>query len=181
MKVLISVSIPLVALFAAGTWGMNRPAALRTTALPAKTSVTTSAADKTAKMWSNTTTLYKNETLKLHFAAPNAPYLGVVDPSGHFFYMVFPSETITGQLTPLVDSKRFASMTSLTINSGTLKADPYIYGVYQNQQVFTQSGTYTFILGENLHVDDPDLVQKMTIKYVHKARPASDPVVVAMN
>ena len=50
----------------------------------------------------------------------------------------------------------------------------------EKQPVFTQSGTYTFILGANLHVDDPALVHKVTVKYVHKARPASDPVVVAM-
>ncbi|MBK9336647.1 MAG: hypothetical protein IPM98_08640 [Lewinellaceae bacterium] len=183
MKVLISVSIPLVAIFAAGTWNASRSAAPHATTPTTVSPATISAplAEKGPRMWANSTTLYKNERVDLHFAAPNAPYLGVVDPKGHFFYVVFPSATAEGQLKPLVDSKRFASMSSLTIHTGTLKADPYTYGVYQNQPVFTQSGTYTFILGENLHVDDPALVQKVTIKYIHKTRPASDPVVVAMN
>lgn len=179
MKVIISVTLPLVALFAAGTWSFNRstePHATRPTPSPDHLET-----GKSPRMWTKTTTLYKNESLELHFAAPNAPYLGVVDPTGHFFYMVFPKETAEGQLKPLVDSRAFASMTALTINTGTLKADPYIYGVYQNQPVFTQSGTYTFILGENLHVDDPELVHKVSVKYIHKARPASDPIVVAMN
>jgi len=182
MKAVISVSIPLVAFFAAGAWSINRPAQPLATSPANPTSAPISAlvSDKAPKMWTKAATLYKNETIELQFAAPNAAYLGVVDPKGHFFYVVFPKETAEGQLKPLVDSKRFVPMTSLPINTGTLKADPYIYGVYENQPVFTQSGTYTFILGDNLHVDDPELVHKLTVKYVHKARPASDPVVVAM-
>lgn len=179
MKVIISVTLPLVALFAAGAWSLNRSAEPHAAPpIPAPEHLETG---KSPRMWAKTATLYKNESLELHFAAPNAPYLGVVDPTGHFFYMVFPKETAEGQLKPLVDSRAFASMTALTINTGTLKADPYIYGVYQNEPVFTQSGTYTFILGDNLHVDDPELVHKVSVKYIHKARPASDPIVVAMN
>ena len=182
MKAVISVSIPLVAFFAAGAWSINRPAQPHATTPATISSASTEAlvSDKAPKMWTKTATLYKNETFELRFAAPNAPYLGVIDPTGHFFYVVFPKEAAEGQLKPLVDSKRFVTMTSLSINTGTLQADPYIYGVYENQPVFTQSGTYTFILGANLHVDDPALVHKVTVKYVHKARPASDPVVVAM-
>ncbi|MFN0015367.1 MAG: hypothetical protein ACKVU2_12540 [Saprospiraceae bacterium] len=176
MKALISVSLPLVALVAASTWSTNTPTK-PTSSNPIKisppTSVELPAPKKGAKMWASTTTLYKNETFDLRFAAPNAPYLGVVDPSGHFFYIVFPAEASEGQLKPLVDSRSFVPMNALTIRTGSLKADPYEYGVYENQQVFTQSGTYTFILGANLHVDDPTLVQKVVIKYVHKSRPVS--------
>jgi len=135
--------------------------------------------EKTPGMQAPASTLYKNESFHLRFAAPNAPYLGVVDPEGHFFYLVFPAEMTEGQLTPLVDSKTFASTKAITIHTGTLKADPYIYGVYENQRVFTQSGTYTFILGANLHVDDPMLVEKVAVKYVHKPRPVSTTAEVA--
>ena len=132
-------------------------------------------------MWTNNSTLYKGETLELQFTAPNAPYLGVTDPQGHFFYVVFPRETAIGKLKPLVDSKRFSSLESLRIPTSSFKADPYIYGVYTNQPVFTQSGTYTFVLGENLHIDDPESIDKVTVRYVHGKRPASTSTDVAMN
>lgn len=126
MKAVISVSIPLVAFFAAGAWSINRPAQPHATAPATISSASTEAlvSDKAPKMWTKTATLYKNETFELRFAAPNAPYLGVIDPTGHFFYVVFPKEAAEGQLKPLVDSKRFVPMTALTINTGTLQADP---------------------------------------------------------
>ncbi len=134
---------------------------------------------KQAQMWAKTSTLYKGESLELQFATPNASFLGVVDPSGHFFYVVFPGDAAVGNLKPLVDSEQFTALKSLKINTRSLKADPYTYGVYNNQRVFTQTGTYTFILGENLHVDDPEFVDKVSVKYVHAARPkAAD---IAMN
>lgn len=173
MNTVISVGLPLVALVAAGTWSTTNsiePKATTSTRTEKAVAVTP---EKTPKMRASATTLYKNESFDLRFATPNAPYLGVVDPAGHFFYLVFPAETTVGELKPLVDSKAFSSLGTLQIHTGTLKADPYIYGVYENQQVFTQSGTYTFILGANLHVDDPMLVQKITIKYTHKPRPVS--------
>jgi len=176
MNTLISVGLPLVALVAAGTWSTTSPSKPKvTTTIRHENSVTRARSnpEKTPKMWASATTLYKNESFNLRFAAPNAPYLGVVDPAGHFFYLVFPSETAEGELKPLVDSKAFSTLNSLTIHTGALKADPYIYGVYENQRVFTQSGTYTFILGANLHVDDPALVQKVTIKYTNKSRQVS--------
>ena len=177
MKTLLSVSIPALSLFVAGAWNVHRSQETVTTSRTDVPSVeiSASAESKTPKMWAENTTLYKGETFELHFTAPNAPFLGVVDPQGHFFYVVFPRETAVGKLKPLVDSKQFASMKALKINTGTLKADPYTFGVYTNQPVFTQSGTYTFIHGENLHVDDPDFVDKVTVQYVHSRRPSKTP------
>ena len=116
--------------------------------------------------------VYKGETLDLHFTVPNAPYLGVIDPDGKFFYLVFPAADAVGKLQPLVDSETFAKLSILRISTATLKADPYTYGVYENQAVFTKSGTYRFICGENLHVDDEDEIQVVQIRYKHVARPA---------
>lgn len=124
---------------------------------------------------------YRNETIDLHFAAPNAPFLGVVDPSGHFFYLVYPIESATGGLKPVVESDLFIEMTSLKINTRSFKADPYQYGVSTNQPVFTKSGKYTFILGENLHVDNPDELAQVVVEYIHASRPAQIQPAVAMN
>jgi hypothetical protein len=180
MKLAISLSIPLAALFLAAPWKTHNPT-LSLPALPAQAPTPAEPSEKAAKIWTDATTIYKGESFALRFSTPNAPYLGVIDPNGRFFYVVFPKENAEGKLTPLVDSERFSSMAALNIHTGQLKADPYTYGVYENQPVFTCSGTYTFILGENLHVDDPTLVSSARIQYVHKPRPAAPAASVAMN
>ncbi len=181
MKTLLSVSIPALTLFVAGAWNTQPSQELcstsRTDVPPPALSVT--AGHKPQKMWTNNSTIYKGETLELQFTAPNAPYLGVIDPQGHFFYVVFPREAAIGKLKPFVDSKRFYSLQSVKIQTAAFKADPYTHGVYTNQPVFTQSGVYTFILGENLHIDDPEFVDKLTVKYVHGRRPAKGTTDVA--
>ena len=184
MKTLLSVSIPAITLFVAGAWNLHRSpepvAAASQTDVPS-VALSPVAEQKASKMWANSNTLYKGETFELHFASPNAPYLGVIDPSGHFFYVVFPRETAIGKLKPLVDSQRFTALRTLKINTRTFTADPYVYGVYRNQPVFTQTGTYTFILGENLHIDDPEFIEKATVRYVHARRSAAVAADVAMN
>ncbi len=179
MKVIIALSLPLVVLLTAALWKTN----LSYTDISASTPSPASSAPskQTPKVWTDATTVYQNESFALHFTTPNAPYLGVVDPKGRFFYLVFPKETAEGNLTPLVDSERFVHISQLQINTARLKADPYTYGVYENQPVFTCSGTYTFILGENLHVDDPSLLSTTQIKYIHRPRAATSSSNVAMN
>ncbi|MCC6461648.1 MAG: hypothetical protein IT260_14330 [Saprospiraceae bacterium] len=184
MKVFISVSISAVLLFVAGAWKMQRTqesfASLPSDSPSAGTGSLVE--EKVPKMWTNSSTIYKGDSFDLNFSAPNAPFLGVIDPAGHFFYVVFPKEDAVGKLKPLVGSAQFASLHTLKIRTSTLKADPYTYGVYTNQPVFTRSGTYTFILGENLHIDDPNFVDKVVIHYVHSRRPARNASTdVAMN
>lgn len=137
------------------------------------TTVPQSTPPPAAKMWAEKSTLYQGETLELHFQAPNAPYLGVIDPAGKFFYVVFPADLATGKLKPLVDSERFKALATLSISLADFKADPYTYGVYENQPVFTRSGTYTFLLGENLHTEDASMsgIEKLSIQYYHQPRP----------
>jgi len=179
MKVPINFAIPLAALFVAAPWKMQ--ISTPSEVLPAAKAAVAETSEQAPKIWTDAKMVHKGETFVLNFSTPNAPYLGVIAPNGRFFYVVFPKESAEGKLTPLVDSERFSSMSTLKINTSQLKADPYIYGVYENQPVFTCSGTYTFILGENLHVDDPTLLSKVHISYVHKPRPANATPAVAMN
>ncbi|TNE56544.1 MAG: hypothetical protein EP344_12295 [Bacteroidetes bacterium] len=175
MKTVLIVTIPVLSLFAAGAWNQYDAQATRTDAqtdVPFVTNTPALPQPATPAMWTTTQTVYRGETLELHFSGANAPFLGVVDPTGHFFYVVFPREAAVGKLQPLVDSEAFAGLSELPIPTATFTADPYTYGQYCNQRVFTQSGTYTFITGENLHVDDPAFVEKVTVKYIHEARPA---------
>jgi hypothetical protein len=125
----------------------------------------------TSKIWVENAIIRGNDTIKLHFSTPNAPFLGVIDPDGHFFYVVFPSENSLGALLPVVESRDFVNKKIMLIAPKTFKADPYRYGVYTNLPVFTKSGKYTFIMGENLHVDDPDLLDKVEMQYVMEAKP----------
>jgi len=122
------------------------------------------------KMWACNTIMYINETIVLRFKTPNAPFLGIVDPQGHFFYLVFPSEDAIGNLIPFVGSKCFENLSELKINTTALHGDPYTYDVYDNQPVFTQSGVYTFIMGENLHIDNPGFLEKVEVAYIHAHR-----------
>lgn len=126
-----------------------------------------------AKIWAEKTSLCQGETLELRFQAPNAPYLGVIDPAGKFFYVVFPAELSVGNLKPLVDSREFERLAALSISLADFKADPYTYGVVENQPVFTCSGTYTFLLGENLHTEDAAAsgIERVSIQYQHQPRP----------
>jgi len=124
------------------------------------------------KMWTEKEYLYKGETIDLHFEMPHARYLGVVNPDGKFFYVVFPAENAVGNLKPYVTSEQFVHLKSLKINPQTFKADPYIYGIMENQPVFQKSGTYRFVLGENLHTHDESSVAIVHIQYIHAKRPA---------
>lgn len=130
-------------------------------------------------MWVDHNIFFRGEHFLLHFNTPHAANLGVINPDGKFFYIVFPAENASGGLKPLVSSERFVGMDKLRINTAALKADPYVYGVTTNQPVFTKTGTYTFILGDNLHVDDPELLQSVAVYYVHSPRPAMDDAVAA--
>lgn len=124
-------------------------------------------------MWSDQSLVYKGETLTLQFTTPHEKHLGVINPDGQFFYVIFPSSSCSGNLKPLMDSKDFAETRTLQINTATFKADPYRYGVYDNQSVFTKSGTYRFVLGDNLSVHDEAALSVLKIEYRTGIRPAN--------
>ena len=88
-----------------------------------------------------------------------------------FFYIVFPNDGSTGILKPYVDSQRFVTMKTMDILTASFEADPYIYEVDMNRPVFTKSGDYTFIMGQNLHVDDPKLLHNVLIHYKRGINP----------
>lgn len=122
-------------------------------------------------MWVRNKETYSGQTIQLRFKAPHASFLGVIDPDGSFFYLVYPSSESTEGLKPLIDSKAFVILDHLDIQTNTLKADPYKYGVMENQSVFTKSGTYTFIMGDNLHTDDPAApIDRVEVVYKHTSK-----------
>jgi hypothetical protein len=139
--------------------------------LPAPTASKPPVEANAPSMWVDAASCYLGENITLHFSTPHPQYLGVVNPDGKFFYVVFPESQAVGTLSPLVDSKKFAELDRLVITPATLKADPYIYGILENRPVFTKSGSYTFILGDNLHIDDPSALYKVKINYKHLPRP----------
>jgi hypothetical protein len=129
------------------------------------------------KMWIENDRAFLGDTIELRFQKTHPEFLGVINPDGKFFYLVFPASESIGKLTPLVDSKVFLRLDRLEISTAHLKADPYEYGVVENQTVFTKSGAYDFILGDNLHVDDPTAVYRVTVRYKHSGRPGQQSVV----
>jgi len=167
MKLILAV--PAVSLLFTGAVSLNRlspyAAFLPTPEKPALTAA--------PKMWAQTAAVYKGEKFDLSFETPHPVYLGAIDPNGKFFYVVFPTEPGQGKLTPLVDGTQFARQKSLTIHTATLKADPYIYGILENQPVFTKSGTYSFVLGDKLHTDDQSSVSIVKVVYHDTKRPSA--------
>ena len=170
MKLILAV--PAVGLLFTGAFSLTQSSQNDYITLSAPVSEAP-AAIKTTKMWAQTASVHKGEKFDLSFETPHAAYLGVIDPSGKFFYIIFPAEPGQGQLKPLVDGSRFTTQSSITINTLTLKADPYTYGVIENQPVFTQSGTYRFILGETLHTDDESSVSIVRVVYNNWKRPSA--------
>ena len=122
-------------------------------------------------MWVQNKDIFLGDTLHLRFQSPHPQYLGVIDPEGSFFYLVYPASEATEGLKPLLDSRKFIHLDHLDIPIANLKADPYKYGVMENQPVFNKSGTYTFILGENLHTDHPSVpINRIKVAYKHTTR-----------
>ncbi len=170
MKLILAV--PAVGLLFTGAFSLTRsfPNDLTTFSTPVPEA---SAEITTTKMWAQTAPVHKGEKFDLSFETPHAAYLGVIDPTGNFFYIIFPAEPGQGKLKPLVDGSQFTTQSSITINTLTLKADPYTYGVIENQPVFTKSGTYRFILGETLHTDDESSVSVVRVVYNDWKRPSA--------
>ena len=121
-------------------------------------------------MWTDQTDVFMQDTIWLQFNAPHPALLGIINPGGRFFYIVFPAHEAPKTLIPLADSKLFVHMTCLAIPT-SLKADPYQYGITENKPVFTRFGTYTFIMGDNLHTDDPSENHQVTVRYHQKVKP----------
>ncbi len=168
MKLILA--IPAASLLFSGALGLKMTTPTRTAKHFTSPEVSITA-KPAVSMWAANNTLYKGETLRLHFATPHGSYLGVIDPDGHFFYVVFPDEQSVGKLTPFVTSEHFVSLDKLLIPTATFKADPYTDGILENKRVFTKSGVYRFLLGDNLHTDDTRALDVVKVKYRHKPRP----------
>ncbi len=171
MKLILA--IPAAGLLLSGAMNLHRVPLHPSTELPPSSSDIPATVTPTAppRIWADNALLYRGEVLKIHFDTPHPRYLGVSDPDGHFFYVVFPADENAGNLQPLVNSRDFISLNSLSIRTSTFTADPYTYGVLENQPVFTKTGTYRFVLGENLHMDDESTLGILKVDYRHTARP----------
>ena len=178
MKLILA--IPAAGLLLSGTLrSLQHSDASALSSQPIAPAASTTEVKAKPKMWTEKEYLYKGESFDLHFDLPHARYLGMVDPDGKFFYVVFPAESAVGKLTPLVTSEQFVSMRSLKINTQNFKADPYIYGVLENQPVFNKSGTYRVVLGEDLHTDDESSLTVIRIQYVNAKRPSGQNTSIA--
>ena len=172
MKSLLTACMVVCAVVLTDVWRVCRESELRATTSSILPSPHTDRSVNTHSpaIWTCNTTLYKSETLVLQFNPPNPPFLGVIDPGGHFFYLVFPHELTEETLMPFIESNCFLNLKSMEINTETIQADPYTYGVYVNQPVFIKSGSYTFIMGDNLHIDNPVFLKNVAVVYKHTLR-----------
>ena len=57
------------------------------------------------KMWAADKTIYKDETLVLHFSAPNPTFMGVVNPDGKFFLCDISKSIRHGEITAICQQR----------------------------------------------------------------------------
>jgi hypothetical protein len=172
MKLILA--IPAAGLLLSGSLQSLQHPGIAAASQPISLKAPTSVAANQPRMWTAKEYLYKDEAFELHFEMPHAANLGVIDPEGKFFYVIFPEANSVGKLRPLVSSEQFAHMSTLKINSRTFKADPYTHGVLENQPVFRKPGTYRFVLGNDLHTDDESTLAIVRVQYSDAKRPAAN-------
>ncbi|MEZ4920134.1 MAG: hypothetical protein R2792_13605 [Saprospiraceae bacterium] len=95
----IAFALPAFGLILLGAWSFStahKPTPVSTSATTPE-AVVVAEAKPELKIWTSTPTVFKGEELILNFAGSNAKYLGVVDPQGHFFYVIYPGENGRGR------------------------------------------------------------------------------------
>jgi hypothetical protein len=107
--------------------------------------------------------LNKGDTLILSFPIPHGGDLGITDPSGTFYFLVYAA---SDQQSPsLIDWNQFKQTKQLKIITDETKAKPWIDSIKTNQLIFTKSGVYEIQLSENLETDDGTAIEAKNVYY----------------
>lgn len=124
-------------------------------------------------LWVEKKAYYPNDTIRLNFSTKHPDELGLMDPDGNFYYLVYGPQvkTITnGQ--PIMTVAQFRPITFLEIIPSNTKANPHNVEFSGNINPFTKSGEYIFLLSQNLSTDAIGPAESVTIQYIHQqARP----------
>lgn len=123
-------------------------------------------------MWVEKGPYYKGESIKVFFADGHPEELGIKNPDGDFYYLVYISglETIPNA-SPLISQTKFKQLKEIELIAGVTRANPHNIKYKGNQPIFTKSGNYTLLLSKNLSTDAAGPAETIKIEYVHKSRP----------
>lgn len=116
-------------------------------------------------------TLYSGDTLVIHFKTPHQGELGINDPDGNFFFVVYEfSMDSANRVFPFMRSDTFKNVSLFHFITDKDKADPWNKAFDENQPVFTKTGSYTITLSETLDTDDGTPVEEEHVFYYNKKR-----------
>ncbi len=114
---------------------------------------------------------HQDDTIRLNLSTTHPDELGLVDPDGNFFYLVYGPqvETITNGK-PIMTVAQFRPITFIEIVPSTFKANPHNVRYSGNIKPFTQSGEYTFMISQNLSTDAMGAAETLKFLYMHEKK-----------
>lgn len=123
-------------------------------------------------MWVDKGPYYKGESIQVFFADGHPEELGIKNPDGDFYYLVYiPGLETIPNASPLVSQTKFKQVKEIELIAGVTRANPHNIKYKGNQPIFTKSGNYTLLLSKNLSTDAAGPAETIQIEYVHKPRP----------
>jgi hypothetical protein len=120
-------------------------------------------------MWMIGKDYYEGDTILINFAKEHPAELGIKNPDGDFFYLVYHPEIPTiknGK--PVYSFKEFKTVETLKMDPSIFKANPHDLQFNGNIRVFVKPGEYELFLGDNLSTDDGTPKEKLKIQFKGK-------------
>ncbi|RMG35454.1 MAG: hypothetical protein D6732_09285 [Methanobacteriota archaeon] len=115
-------------------------------------------------------TVYKGDTISIEMSIPHGGYLGIITPNGDFFFVCWSQRDKNSPLQPLIQSEEFVNVEKIELITDKTLATPWIYGAKSNELIFTNTGEYRILMGENLETDSDVAYQECKIFYFDKPR-----------
>ena len=99
----------------------------------------------------------ENGLLKLAMRVPHARYLGVREPGGDLFFVIYPMPE-PGR-PPLMPSEEFRLRRTLELPVSALHGARWVAGHDKLERVFVRGGRYTILLSENLEAEETPVLK----------------------
>lgn len=115
-----------------------------------------------------TDTIYKGDTLKIHFKTPHPTDFAIISPDDNFFFVI---NSDNDSLMPsLMNPEEFKYLDLLEIITDKTKVSPYDRRINHNTIIFTKTGKYKLSLSEVLCTDDGTPFETKSVFYIDKPR-----------
>jgi hypothetical protein len=117
--------------------------------------------------------LHRGETLTVRLPLPHGEDLAVLDPDGRLFYVAVYQDGAGKRpgLEPAVDRVAFRRMDRLITSSTTAEGAPQQGSGGGRKPIFTRSGPYRIVLGDNLGTPYAAIEAECQVRYLDTERP----------